>query len=160
MWDQYLALLYLSGQVMQAVSYGDLVPYAMSEQIWIIVFAIATSVNRTFLLVSMAHYLGVMDNPKIVKIAKRNQLYNWMVAHNLPLEYMSKIREFSAKKRHSKDLFEGSEILYQLPKNLHREIKTHLDKVSKHLKPFGDSFRKFAIRNRFKVKIDAGSASL
>jgi hypothetical protein len=42
---------------MQAVSYGDLIPYAMSEQIWIICFAIATALNRAYLLVKMTKYL-------------------------------------------------------------------------------------------------------
>ena len=42
---------------MQAVSFGNLIPYVMSEQIWIICFAIATAVNRAYLLVKMTKYL-------------------------------------------------------------------------------------------------------
>lgn len=56
-YDQYMVCVYLSGQVMQAVSYGDLIPYAMSEQIWIIAFSILTALNRAFLLVKMTKYL-------------------------------------------------------------------------------------------------------
>jgi uncharacterized membrane protein len=41
-WQQYIVCLYLSGQVMQAVSYGDAVVYAMTEQILVMVFFVFT----------------------------------------------------------------------------------------------------------------------
>ncbi len=56
--DQYLTCLYLSGQVMQAVSYGDAVVYAMSEQIIVLLFFVFTHTLRAFLMVNLADYLG------------------------------------------------------------------------------------------------------
>jgi hypothetical protein len=66
--DQYSWCFYLAGQVMQAVSYGDAVPYALGEQVWVMFFGIVTNANRAFLMIKLAKYLGCVENQKIEKI--------------------------------------------------------------------------------------------
>jgi len=51
-----------------------------------------------------------------------------MLACKLPKSFMKKIKEFTHLLRHEKSLWEGSEILQNLPSSLQNEIKAHLQK--------------------------------
>lgn len=124
--DQYKVSIYVASSIISAATYGDAIPSAMSEQSVIAFALLVTNTMRGFLFVRMAKFLGNLQNNQIIKIKKSNEIQKFMRACKLPESFMVKIKQFTHTLRHEKSLWEGAQILENLPQSLTCEIHEFL----------------------------------
>lgn len=126
MWDQYCVCMYVSTSIMSAATYSDCIPQTLAEQIICCLFMFITNSIRAYLVITISQYYGNQQKHQIQKIKKSNQIELWMESNKLSKKFMKEVKEFTHTIRHEKSLFEGSEVLQNLPTSLQDEINNHL----------------------------------
>mmetsp|Transcript_2189 Transcript_2189/g.3282 ORF Transcript_2189/g.3282 Transcript_2189/m.3282 type:complete len:82 (-) Transcript_2189:6164-6409(-) len=75
--ELYIQFIYLSSCTMGAVMYGDIIPFAMSEQLFDFIAMFTCRIFLAFLFAEAASYLSSLHNSQSQHTIKVHEMMNW-----------------------------------------------------------------------------------
>jgi hypothetical protein len=90
--ELYIQFIYLSSCTMGAVMYGDIIPFAMSEQLFDFIAMFTCRIFLAFLFAEAASYLSSVHNSQSQHTIRVNQMMSWCDQNQFPEQLKSRIR--------------------------------------------------------------------
>jgi cyclic nucleotide gated channel len=113
---------------MGAVMYGDIIPFAMSEQLIDFVDMFACRLFLAFLFAESASYLSRMHNAQTTHTNRLQRIKDWSQLNHFPMELTSRIvRFYEILWKNFRGVRQAS-IIKNLPATLRMDVKQHIFK--------------------------------
>lgn len=126
--EQYVQFLYLSSGTMGAVMYGDIIPFALSEQLYSFIAMFSARIFLAFLFAEAASFLSQIHSSYSNHVMKLNKITKWMRLNNFPRPLIERVtRYYDMIWKHFKGIDEQS-ILKDMPESMRCKIRLHIFK--------------------------------
>jgi hypothetical protein len=126
--ELYVPYLYLSSCTMGAVMYGDIIPYAMSEQLIDFTDMFACRLFLAFLFAESASYLSRMHNAQTTHTNRLQRIKDWSNLNHFPTEMRDRIVRFYEILWKNFRGVRQTSIIKNLPATLRMDVKQHIFK--------------------------------
>ena len=103
---------------MGAVMYGDLIPFALSEQLFTFIAMFTARIFLAFLYAEAASYLSSIHSAYANHIRKINIAVKWMKLHHMPQALINRTINYHENLWHNFKGISESDILRDLPECL------------------------------------------
>jgi hypothetical protein len=116
--EQYIHYVYLSACTMGAVMYGDLIPLAMSEQLFTFVAMFTARIYLAFLYAEAAAYLSSVHSAYSNHIGVKNTIIKFLDLHELPIQLKRRVSNYHDLLWYNYKGINERDILNDLPESL------------------------------------------
>ena len=124
--ELYIHFLYLSSCTMGAVMYGDIIPLALSEQLFTFIAMFTARIYLAFLFAEAASYLSSLHKSYSIHIQNQRQVVRWMQLNGIPQPVVKRVNAYyDLLWSRLKGLEEG-ETLNDLPPVLRHEVRMQM----------------------------------
>lgn len=154
--DLYVQFVYLSSGTMGAVMYGDIIPFAFSEQLFTFVAMFTARIFLAFLFAEAASFLSSIHSSYSNHVLKLNRITKWMRLNNFPVQLVDRVvKYYDMLWNHFKGIDEQS-ILRDLPESMRSKVKQHMFKnlvENAEIFPSEDKGAIITLIHKLKIKI-------
>ena len=126
--ELYIQFIYLSSCTMGAVMYGDIIPFAMSEQLFDFIAMFTCRMFLAFLFAEAASYLSSVHKSQSVHTKRLQRINDWSNLNQLPQELKSRIVRFYEILWKNFRGVRQQHILKDLPESLRQDVRQHIFK--------------------------------
>jgi hypothetical protein len=92
--DLYVQFVYLSSGTMGAVMYGDIIPFAFSEQVFTFFAMFTARIFLAFLFAEAASFLSSIHSSYSNHVLKLNRITKWMRLNNFPKPLIERVVKY------------------------------------------------------------------
>jgi len=126
--EQYLQFLYLSSGTMGAVMYGDIIPFALSEQLFTFVAMFTARIFLAFLFAEAAGFLSSLHSSYSNHVLRLNKITKWMKLNSFPAQLIERVNIYYDILWSSFRGLDEESILKDLPESLRTKAKMQMFK--------------------------------
>lgn len=126
--ELYVQFIYLSSCTMGAVMYGDIIPFAMSEQLFDFIAMFTCRLFLAFLFAEAASFLSSVHKSQSQHTKRLANIKEWSIQNHLPKELIHRIIRFYEILWLNFRGVRQQHILQDLPDTLMHDVRQHIFK--------------------------------
>ena len=121
--EKYCHFMYLGAWTVGGTIYGDIIPYAMSEQLFNQVTTFLSRIVVAFIYAQASGYISSIYMMYSNHIESKNMLIEYLEIHNMPSDMKKRVNKYYEILWNNFKGINDREIMIDLPENINKEIK-------------------------------------